>query len=68
LLQMNSFHLRPGHVQMIIGEPIQTTGMAPREMDKLAERVREVMARIYYEHAKVPAPEAAVGTDGSMVS
>ena len=36
LLPMNSFHLRPGRVQMIIGEPIPTTGMVPREMDELA--------------------------------
>ena len=68
LLPMNSFHLRPGKVQMIIGEPIQTKGMMPREMDKLAERVRQEMADIYYEHAKVPAPESATKTDGSMVS
>ncbi len=70
LLQMNSFHLRPGHVQMIIGEPIQTKGMVPREMDKLADRVRKVMVDIYYEHAKVAAPEVAAeaSVNGSMVS
>jgi 1-acyl-sn-glycerol-3-phosphate acyltransferase len=56
LLPMNSFHLHPGRVDMIIGEPISTTGMVPREMDKLAARVREVMADIYYSRSKVPAP------------
>ena len=49
-LPMNSFHLRPGQVKMIIGEPISTTGMVPREMDKLAAQVREVMAE-YLLHA-----------------
>jgi 1-acyl-sn-glycerol-3-phosphate acyltransferase len=68
LLPMNSFHLRPGHVKMIIGEPIATTGMVPRQMDELAVKVRQVMADIYYAQAKVSAPEAAVNTDGSMVS
>ena len=56
-LPMNRFHLRPGRVEMIVGEPIATTGMVPREMDKLAARVRELMAEAYYSHAKVPPPE-----------
>jgi 1-acyl-sn-glycerol-3-phosphate acyltransferase len=51
LLPMNSFHLRPGAVRMVVGEPIPTTGMVPRDMDKLAAHVREVMAAIYYSHA-----------------
>ncbi len=69
LLPMNSFHLRPGQVRMIIGEPIPTAGMVPREMDKLAANVREVMAAIYYSHAKVSDPGAASGVDtkGSLV-
>ena len=70
LLPMNSFHLRPGTVEMIVGEPIPTTGMLPREMDKLATRVREVMADIYYSRAKVPAPEVSsdVEAKGSVVT
>ena len=70
LLPMNSFDLHPGRVDMIIGEPISTKGMAPREMDKLAARVREVMADMYYSRAKVSAPELVAGVDasGSVVS
>jgi 1-acyl-sn-glycerol-3-phosphate acyltransferase len=69
LLPMNSFHLRPGQVEMIVGEPISTTGMRAREMDKLAARVREVMADMYYSRAKVSAPEVASDADakGSVV-
>lgn len=53
LLPMNSFHLRPGRVEMIIGEPIATSGMVPREMDKLSAHVREVMIEMYESRAKV---------------
>ena len=69
LLPMNSFHLRPGTVQIIVGEPIPTTGMVPREMDKLATRVREVMAGMYYSRARVSAPEVEsdVNANGSVV-
>jgi 1-acyl-sn-glycerol-3-phosphate acyltransferase len=52
LLPMNSFHVRPGTVQMIIGEPIPTKGLHVREMDKLAQQVREVMAEMYYSRWK----------------
>jgi 1-acyl-sn-glycerol-3-phosphate acyltransferase len=63
LLPMNSFHLRPGAPRMIIGEPIPTTGMVPRQMDELSARVRQVMADIYYAHAQVPRPEVAAGPE-----
>jgi 1-acyl-sn-glycerol-3-phosphate acyltransferase len=70
LLPMNSFHLCPGTVDMIVGEPIPTTGMVPREMDKLATRVREVMADMYYSRAKASAPEVSsdVEAKDSIVS
>ena len=58
MLPMNSFHLRPGTIQMIIGEPIPTTGMVPRQMNELSARVRKVMADIYYAHSKLPEPVA----------
>jgi len=61
LLPMNSFHLRPGTVKMIVGEPITTEGMVPREMDKLGACVREVMAEMYYSHAKVLPPGKTAG-------
>jgi len=56
LLPMNSFHLRPGRVRMIIGEPIPTTGMVPRQMNELSARVRKVMADIYYANSTLPEP------------
>ena len=44
---------------MIIGEPIPTTGLTVRDMDKLAVQVREVIAKMYYSHWRVvvPSPE-----------
>ena len=51
LLPMNSFHLQPGTVHMIICEPIPTTGMVPRQMDELSARVRQIMYDTYYAHS-----------------
>ena len=53
LLPMNSFYLRPGRVEMIIGEPIPTAGMIPRQMDKLSANVREVMLEMGKTRAKL---------------
>src|SRR5215472_5714466 len=57
LLPMNSFHLRPGQVEMIIGEPISTAGLVPRQMDELAARARQIMADIYYARTQSPPSE-----------
>ncbi|HZD31636.1 MAG TPA: lysophospholipid acyltransferase family protein [Candidatus Angelobacter sp.] len=53
LLPMNSFCLRPGRVQMIIGEPIPTKGMKPRQMDELSAHVRQAMADTYYSRSNL---------------
>ncbi len=54
-LPMNSFHVLPGPVDLIIGKPIPTAGMRAHDMDKLAARVRDVIAEMYNSRAK-PAP------------
>ncbi len=51
LLPMNSFHLLPGTVDLVIGKPIPTTGLRPRDMEKLAEQVRQAIAELYDSHA-----------------
>ena len=57
MLPMNSFHVVPGPVELVIGKPIATTGMRLRDMDKLAAQVREAIAEMYDLHAKaVPTP------------
>lgn len=58
LLPMNSFHVRPGMVELIAAKPIPSAGMKPREMEKLASQVRDVIARTYYSRAKVDPLEA----------
>ncbi len=56
LFPMHTYHFRPRPVKMIVGEPIRTEGMVPREADALTERLREAIARMYYEHSTLPAP------------
>lgn len=66
-LPINSFHLLPREVHLVIGEPIATTGMRLRDMEKLAQRVRQVIADLYtsqVEHTPASEPEIAVRQKG----
>lgn len=46
ILPINTFHIHPGPVRMIFGEPIPTTGMNLHDMEKLAERVKAAIAAL----------------------
>jgi len=64
VLPMNSFHVLPGPVEVIIGEPIPTAGLRLRDMKSLAENVRQAIAEMYRSHAKVaPQPNAERDAD-----
>lgn len=52
LLPMNSFHMIPGDVRLVIGEPIPTAGLRMRDMRKLAAQVRQVIAELHDSQAK----------------
>ena len=62
LLPMNSFHMVPGDVDLVIGEPIPTAGLRVRDTERLAARVRQVIAELHDSHVKcaptVPANES----------
>ena len=60
VLPMNSFHLSPGVVEMIIGAPIPTTGLRVRDMDRLTMQLRQAIAEMYYSRSKtVSLPETS---------
>ncbi len=61
-LPMNSFHLLPGVVELIIGEPISTTGLRVREMDRLTTQVRQAIAEMYSSRSKT-APSTATSEE-----
>lgn len=62
LLPMNSFHVLPGEVGLIIGEPIPTAGLRVRDTGTLSARVRREIAALYNSHsARTAAAEEATG-------
>jgi 1-acyl-sn-glycerol-3-phosphate acyltransferase len=54
MLKMNSYHIKPGPVQMIVGQPISTAGMSTRDIAKITERARQAIGGLYYSRCVVP--------------
>jgi len=54
MLKMNSFHIKPGPVQMVVGSPIPTVGMSTRDIAKITEQARVIMGDLYYSRCVVP--------------
>ena len=49
ILKINSWHIRPGHVEMILHPPISTTGMHANSAEELCEHVKQVINSAYDE-------------------
>jgi 1-acyl-sn-glycerol-3-phosphate acyltransferase len=54
MLKMNSYHIKPGPIQMVVGSPISTAGMSTRDIAKITEHARIVMGDLYYSRWLVP--------------
>ncbi len=61
LLPMNSFHALPGEAEVVFCHPVSTEGMTPRDMDKLAATVRQVMVQEL--SARTPTTTMPVNTE-----
>ena len=56
LLPMETFHIKPRPLDLLVGEPVSSEGYGPRDMDKLAARVQRAVEDLYYSRAEVPRP------------
>jgi 1-acyl-sn-glycerol-3-phosphate acyltransferase len=55
MLPINSFHIRPRPLRLVVGNPISSSGMNIRNMDPLAQATREAISSLY--HSSPPKPE-----------
>ncbi|HZR32541.1 MAG TPA: lysophospholipid acyltransferase family protein [Terriglobales bacterium] len=56
LLPMNTFHIKPRPVEMLVGEPIPTIGTSPRDMETVSQKVKKAVEDLYYSRATVKDP------------
>lgn len=59
ILPMNTFHIRPHPIKLLVGEPIPTAGYGLRDMEILCQRVQREVESLYYRHAEVADPRRA---------
>jgi 1-acyl-sn-glycerol-3-phosphate acyltransferase len=59
VLPMNHFHIRPGPIRLLLGQPIPTAGLSLHDIEALGRRVQQAIERMYYAHARVPDPARA---------
>jgi len=63
LLPMETFHIKPRPLELLVGEPVSSAGYGPRDMDKLAAKVQKAVEDLYYSRAEVPRPESPLTTE-----
>jgi 1-acyl-sn-glycerol-3-phosphate acyltransferase len=53
-LKMNTWHVRPRPVQLLVGRPIPTQGLTARDLERVSEEARRAIAEMYYSHTSLP--------------
>jgi 1-acyl-sn-glycerol-3-phosphate acyltransferase len=56
MLKMNTFHIQPHPLELLVGEPIPTTGLTLRDMETLSARVKSAIEDLYYSRSAIPDP------------
>lgn len=55
-LPMNTYHIQPRPLQLLVGQPISTADYSLREMDGLAERTQSAIEEMYYANGHLSGP------------
>jgi 1-acyl-sn-glycerol-3-phosphate acyltransferase len=58
-LPMNTYHIQPRPLQLLVGQPISTADYSLREMDALAERAQRAIEEMYYANGHLSDPRGS---------
>jgi 1-acyl-sn-glycerol-3-phosphate acyltransferase len=56
ILKMNTWHIKPRPIKLIVADPIPTTGLTSRDVEAVAQKARAAMADIYYRYSPLGYP------------
>ena len=59
-LPMNSFHIQPRELLLMIGKPISPDGYTIRDLEELARQAQSAIEDMYYANAHVPDPRKKI--------
>jgi len=54
MLPMNTWHIRPRPVELLVGDPISTKGMNVRQVEELTHKARNAIADLFYSRSSLP--------------
>ncbi len=54
MLRMNTYHMMPHPIRLIVADPISTRGLTTRDTESISARARDEIGQIYYANASVP--------------
>ena len=54
ILKMNTWHIQPRPIHMLVGEAIHTAGVSIRDIEKTTAKARETIGELYYSRGLVP--------------
>lgn len=54
ILPMNTWHIQPRPVELLVGDPISTAGMNVRQVDELTLKARKAIAALFYSRTDLP--------------
>jgi 1-acyl-sn-glycerol-3-phosphate acyltransferase len=54
MLKMNTWHIKPGPLYLLVGEPISTVGLTSRDLEKVTSKAHDVIAQLYYSRSASP--------------
>ena len=58
MLKMNTFHIKPKPLELLVGDPIPTTGLTLRDLEALSVRVKTSIEDLYYSRSVIPDPRS----------
>jgi 1-acyl-sn-glycerol-3-phosphate acyltransferase len=54
MLKMNTWHIKPVPLHLVVADPISTAGMTSRDLRRLTQQAENVIANLYYSRSAVP--------------
>ncbi len=54
ILRMNTWHIMPRPVRLVVGDPIPTVGLKSHDLEKVIGQAYDAIARMYYSHSPLP--------------
>jgi 1-acyl-sn-glycerol-3-phosphate acyltransferase len=58
MLKMNTFHIKPHSLELLVGDPIPTAGLTLRDMEALSARVKTAIEDLYYSRSSIADPRS----------